>query len=121
VHIFLARLDDDFKQICGEILRKEPVPKLEECYALICCESIRSTMMNGETEHFETSAMVAQNRFGKYQQERIRYNHQKNGLINLNTNPVTVITTAKLKANALNWWDIQTGGIIIVIHERSTQ
>jgi hypothetical protein len=40
VHIFLAGLDDDFKQIWGEILRKEPVPELEECYALICRESI---------------------------------------------------------------------------------
>jgi hypothetical protein len=66
VHIFLAGLDDDFKQIRGEILRKEPVPEQEECYALICRESIQRIMMNGETEHFETSAMVAQNRFSKY-------------------------------------------------------
>jgi hypothetical protein len=79
VHIFLTRLDDDFEQIHGEILRKEPVPKLKECYALIRRESIRRTMMNGEIEHFKTSAMVAQNRSGKHQYERIRYNHQKNG------------------------------------------
>ena len=30
VHIFLTRLDGDFEQICGEILRKEPIPELEE-------------------------------------------------------------------------------------------
>ena len=35
VHIFLAGLDNDFEQVRGEILRKEPVPGLEECYSLI--------------------------------------------------------------------------------------
>ncbi|RVW92461.1 hypothetical protein CK203_042718 [Vitis vinifera] len=35
VHIFLAGLDGDFEQVRGEILRKDPLPDLEECYALI--------------------------------------------------------------------------------------
>ena len=26
VHIFLAGLDGEFEQICGEILRKDPIP-----------------------------------------------------------------------------------------------
>ncbi|KAB5521528.1 hypothetical protein DKX38_025847 [Salix brachista] len=77
VHNFLAGLDDDFEQIRGEILRKEPVPDLEESYALIRREFVRRTMMNGETEQFETAAMVAYNRSGKHQQ---RYNFQKNGV-----------------------------------------
>nr|CAN61270.1 hypothetical protein VITISV_020532 [Vitis vinifera] len=35
VHIFLVGLDGDFEQVRGEILRKDPLPDLEECYALI--------------------------------------------------------------------------------------
>ncbi|KAL6335102.1 hypothetical protein AAG906_026482 [Vitis piasezkii] len=35
VHIFFAGLDGDFEQVRGEILRKDPLPDLEECYALI--------------------------------------------------------------------------------------
>ena len=35
VHIFLAGLGGDFEQVQGEILRKGPLPDLEECYALI--------------------------------------------------------------------------------------
>ncbi|WJZ90621.1 hypothetical protein VitviT2T_009752 [Vitis vinifera] len=35
VHIFLAGLGGDFEQVRGEILRKDPFPDLEECYALI--------------------------------------------------------------------------------------
>jgi hypothetical protein len=67
VHIFLAGLDDDFNQICGEILRKKSIPKLEECYALICSEFIQCTMMNIKRENFKASAMVAQNWSLKYQ------------------------------------------------------
>ncbi|KAL6319019.1 hypothetical protein AAG906_001492 [Vitis piasezkii] len=32
VHIFLAGLDGDFEQVQGEILRKDLLPNLEECY-----------------------------------------------------------------------------------------
>ena len=34
-HIFLAGLYGVFEQICGEILHKELVPDLEDCYALV--------------------------------------------------------------------------------------
>ena len=35
VHIFLAHMDTKFEKICGEILHKDPIPKLGECYVLI--------------------------------------------------------------------------------------
>ena len=40
VHIFLAGLEDDFEQVRGEILRKDPIPELKECYALVRCEDV---------------------------------------------------------------------------------
>ena len=43
VHIFLVGLDKVFDQVRREILRKEQLPNLEECYSLICRELIRST------------------------------------------------------------------------------
>ena len=42
VHIFLAGLGGDFEQVRGEILRKDPLPGLEECYALISTRGIAS-------------------------------------------------------------------------------
>jgi hypothetical protein len=62
VHIFLAGLDDDFEQIRGEILRKDPVPGLEECYAFVRREDLRRGAMNGQQTNSEASAMAAQNR-----------------------------------------------------------
>ncbi|KAF1899596.1 hypothetical protein Lal_00019724, partial [Lupinus albus] len=58
VHIFLAGLDGEFEQICGEILRKDPSPELEECYALFRKEFVRHTTMNGEPGNSKASAMV---------------------------------------------------------------
>ncbi|KAI4323956.1 hypothetical protein L6164_023527 [Bauhinia variegata] len=43
VHIFLAGLDEEFDQVRGEILRKELVPGLEECHALIKREATGHT------------------------------------------------------------------------------
>ena len=40
VHIFLVGLDGYFEQVRGEILRKDPLPDLEECYALIRREAV---------------------------------------------------------------------------------
>ena len=40
VHIFLTRLEGDFEQVRGEILRKDPIPELEECYALVHHENV---------------------------------------------------------------------------------
>ena len=42
VHIFLTGLDGDFEQVRGEILRKDPLPDLEDCYALISTRGIAS-------------------------------------------------------------------------------
>lgn len=58
MHIFLAGLDGEFKQVYGKIFRKNPIPKLEACYALVYCESIRRAMMIEELEKTEASAMV---------------------------------------------------------------
>ncbi|KAF2304464.1 hypothetical protein GH714_031756 [Hevea brasiliensis] len=43
VHIFLAGLDGEFEQIHGEILRKDPVPELEECYLMVSTNPLIST------------------------------------------------------------------------------
>ena len=48
--------------MCGEILRKDPIPELEECYALVRREDVRRGMMNGQLENSEASAMVTRNR-----------------------------------------------------------
>jgi hypothetical protein len=49
------------KQICGEILKKDPIPELEECCALVCREYVRHTKMKGEPKNSEASAMVTRN------------------------------------------------------------
>ena len=58
VHIFLAGLDGDFEQVRGEILRKDPLPDLEECYALIRREAVRHASMKVEYDNPDTSTMV---------------------------------------------------------------
>ena len=62
VHIFLVGLEGDFEQVCGKILRKDPIPELEECYALVRHEDVRRGVMNGQLENSEASAMVTHNR-----------------------------------------------------------
>ena len=46
VHIFLVELEGDFEQVRGEILRKDPILELEECYALVRREDARRGVMN---------------------------------------------------------------------------
>ncbi|KAK3013785.1 hypothetical protein RJ639_010144 [Escallonia herrerae] len=62
VHIFLAGLDGEFEQVHAEILRKDPIPELEACHALIRRESVRRTNMVEESERTEASAMVTRYR-----------------------------------------------------------
>ena len=62
VHIFLAGLDGDFEQVRGEILRKDPLLDLEECYALIRREAVRHASMKVESDNLDTSAMVVRQR-----------------------------------------------------------
>ncbi|KAH9685014.1 protein kinase domain-containing protein [Citrus sinensis] len=58
VHIFLAGLDEEFDQVRGEILRKDIIPDLEECYSLIRREDIRQSKLNKKVDS-ETSTMIA--------------------------------------------------------------
>ena len=46
VHIFLVRLEGDLEQVRGKILRKDHIPELEECYALVRREDVRRGVMN---------------------------------------------------------------------------
>ena len=65
VHIFLIGLEGDFEQVHDEILRKDPIPELEECYALVRREDVRRGVMKGQLENSEASAMVTRNRSNK--------------------------------------------------------
>ena len=82
VHIFLAGLEGDFEQVRGEILRKDPIPELEECYALVHREDVQCGVMNGQLENYEASAMVTQNQSNQnwspqHQQDQKRPIHPK--------------------------------------------
>ena len=82
VHIFLAGLEGDFEQVRGEILRKDPIPELEECYALVRRKDVRRGVMNGQLENSVTSSMVTQNRSNQnrspqHQQDQKRPIHPK--------------------------------------------
>ena len=82
VHIFLAGLEGDFKQVCGEILRKDPIAELEECYALVHREDVQRGVMNGQLENSKSSAMVTQNQSNQnlspqHQQDQKRPIHPK--------------------------------------------
>ena len=82
VHIFLSGLEGDFEQVRDEILRKDPIPKLEECYALVHREDVRRGVMNGQLENSKASAMVTrnrsnQNRSPQHQQDQKRPIHPK--------------------------------------------
>ncbi|RVW76011.1 Retrovirus-related Pol polyprotein from transposon RE1 [Vitis vinifera] len=58
VHIFLAGLDGDFEQVRGEILCKDLLPDLEECYALIRQEAVRHASMKAKSDNPDTLAMT---------------------------------------------------------------
>ena len=62
VHIFLAGWGGDFEQVRGEIQRKDPLPDLEECYALIRRETERHASMKVEFDNPDTSTMVVRQR-----------------------------------------------------------
>ncbi|KAK2984954.1 hypothetical protein RJ640_013380 [Escallonia rubra] len=47
----------EFEQVRAEILRKDPIPELEACHALIRRESVRRTKMVEESKRTEASAM----------------------------------------------------------------
>ncbi|KAJ8629640.1 hypothetical protein MRB53_022963 [Persea americana] len=59
VHICLNGLDAEFDQLRGEILGKDPVLDFEDTYAYVRRDAIRRTVLNGEFDQSESSAMVA--------------------------------------------------------------
>ena len=75
MHIFLAGLDGDFEQVRGEILRKDPLPDLEECYALIRREAVRHASMKAESDNPDTSAMVVRQQSTRNWQDQSKTNH----------------------------------------------
>ncbi|WKA12065.1 hypothetical protein VitviT2T_029493 [Vitis vinifera] len=75
VHIFLAGLGGDFEQVRGEILRKDPLPDLEECYALIRREAVRHASMKAESDNPDTSAMVVRQQSTRNWQDQSKTNH----------------------------------------------
>ena len=82
MHIFLAGFEGDFEQVRGEILRKDPILELEECYALVHREDVRRGVMNGQLENSEALAMVTRNRSNQnwspqHQQDQKRPIHPK--------------------------------------------
>ena len=62
MHIFLTGLGGDFEQVRGEILCKDPLPDLKECYALIRREAVLHASMKAESDNPDTSAMVVRQR-----------------------------------------------------------
>ena len=120
LHIFLAWLDGDFEQVRGEILRKDLVPDLEECYAWVRQEAVCHTTLKGESGNFDTSAMVARQRSTQNLQDRSRPTILRRTLVLISqpTNALIAIRLVIPRVAALNLWDIQNGEIIIAISER---
>ena len=61
----------------GEILRKDPLPSLEECYTLVRCEAVRHATLNGGYDNSKSSAMVARNQSTQNWQHRTKADHSK--------------------------------------------
>ena len=124
VHIFLVGLEGDFEQVRGEILRKDPIPELEECYALVRREDVRRGVMNRQLENSEASAMVTRNRSNQNWSLNISKTKKSPSILillmvatNHHTNALTMIKLVIQKIDAMNLWDIWNGGIIAVIPE----
>ena len=118
MHIFLAGLEGDFEQVRGEILRKDPIPELEECYALDHREDVRRGVMNRQLKNSEASAMVTRNRSNQNWSPQHQQLRLLMVVINHHTNALTVIKPVIQKVDAMNLWDIRNGGIIAMIPGR---
>ena len=77
VHIFLAGLDEEFDQIRREILCKNTIPNLEECYSLIWWDAIHNTTLKSNFVTPKASAMMDQNRSNQNQQDHLQANNGK--------------------------------------------
>ncbi|XP_073270683.1 uncharacterized protein [Primulina huaijiensis] len=80
VHIFLASLDEDFDPIRREILRRDTIPNLDECYSLVRREAVRNTSFKGDSGALEPSALVARNRSTQNPQNRPNNGKTTNGI-----------------------------------------
>lgn len=118
VHIFLVRLDSDFKQFRGEILHKELVLDLKECYSMFCKEAAHQSTL-GDSKNLEASIMVVRNRSTTNWLDRTMSNHPKT---TIGTNKSTFKCTHYNKTRHIKsgfklvWY--QNGGIIVVIHKK---
>ena len=75
VHIFLAGLDGDFEQVWGEILRKDSLLDLEECYALIQREAVCHAIMKAKSDNPDTSTMVVRQQSTQNWHDQSKTNH----------------------------------------------
>ncbi|EOY23263.1 Uncharacterized protein TCM_015216 [Theobroma cacao] len=116
--VYYGKVTEIFSQL--DHCDKEPIPELEECYALVRHESVRRTTMNGDFEKFEASAMVA--RIDLLKTSKIKQSLAIIRPLMVPTNPPTnvpiVIKLVILKVDALKSWGILNGGIIAVIDEK---
>lgn len=71
VHIFLVRFDEDFDSIQWEILHKDLVPNLDECYSLVWREVVCNSTLKGYYGTFESSTMITQNKPNSGQKNRV--------------------------------------------------
>lgn len=70
-------MDKSFDQLRREILRREPLLSLEECYSLVRREAIRSTTFNEDIEKSEASAMISRHRPSQTSQDRPKATNPK--------------------------------------------
>ncbi|KAM2495260.1 hypothetical protein ACFX1W_035271 [Malus domestica] len=62
LYLFLGGLDDEFDQVHGEILRKDPPFELQTTYAYVRHEVDRKEAMKMEGQSLELAAMAAKAR-----------------------------------------------------------
>ncbi|KAL6329183.1 hypothetical protein AAG906_014791 [Vitis piasezkii] len=86
----------DMKNVRREILHKDPLPDLEECYALIRREAIHHASMKAESDNPDTSTMVVQQQSTQNWQDQSKTNHPK-------TNPN--IDNRCFEIVGYRWWD----------------
>ncbi|KAH7571292.1 hypothetical protein JRO89_XS04G0016000 [Xanthoceras sorbifolium] len=95
-------LDEAFEQVRGEILCKDLIPDLEECYALARREAVHQTTLKGEYDISDISAMWNKNR------EQRKKDYKKT--------PSEAVADVAEKASALiaatdNAFALDTGGL----------
>ena len=107
VHIFLAGLDKVFDQICGEILRKELIPNLEECYFFLF-----------DMKKYGIPHWIIRKKIQKLQRWWLKINQTKNSFLKINNQELTsphCNQTDHTKTHCFeiigypNWWNKNRG------------